>query len=111
MAAVFVFFAALSAVDGGLTGLVTTLVEDDPEAVSPWGTLGMMGSLSWFVVFVLGSAGQPHVITKFMMNRRVEDARRHWEIFEKTFTNPDPELVPMVEEARRALEEAEANAS
>jgi hypothetical protein len=40
---------------------------------------------------------------------RVEDARRHWEIFEKTFTNPDPELVPMVEEARRALEEAEAS--
>jgi SSS family transporter len=76
VAAVFVFFAALGAVDGGLTGLVTTLMEDDPEAVSPWGTLGMMGSLSWFVVFVLGSAGQPHVITKFMMNRRVEDARR-----------------------------------
>ena len=76
VAAVFVFFAALSAVDGGLTSLVTTLVEDDPEAISPWGTLGMMGSLSWFVVFVLGSAGQPHVITKFMMNRRVEDARR-----------------------------------
>ena len=42
---------------------------------------------------------------------RVADARRHWEIFEKTFTNPDPELVPMVEEARRALEEAEAKAA
>ena len=42
---------------------------------------------------------------------RVEDARRHWEIFEKTFTNPDPELVPMLEEARRALEEAEAKAA
>jgi hypothetical protein len=27
---------------------------------------------------------------------RVEDTRRHWEIFEETFTNPDPELVPMV---------------
>ena len=76
VAAVFVFVAALSAVDGGLTGIVTTLMEDDPEAITPWGTLGMMGSLSWFVVFVLGSAGQPHVITKFMMNRRVEDARR-----------------------------------
>jgi tetratricopeptide (TPR) repeat protein len=38
---------------------------------------------------------------------RVEDARRHWEIFEKTFTNPDPELVPMVEEAREALAAAE----
>jgi hypothetical protein len=32
-------------------------------------------------------------------------------IFEKTFTNPDPELRPMVEEARRALEEAEAKAA
>jgi len=28
------------------------------------------------VVFVLGMAGQPHVITKLMMNKRVEDARR-----------------------------------
>ena len=71
-----VFFAALNAVDGGLAGIATTLVGDDPESISPWGTLGMMGSLSWFVVFVLGSAGQPHVITKLMMNRRVEDARR-----------------------------------
>ena len=76
VAAVFVFVAALNAVDGGLSGLVTTLIADDPEAIAPWGTLGMLGSLSWFLVFVLGSAGQPHVITKFMMNRRVEDARR-----------------------------------
>ena len=57
------------------TGNVTTIREDDPEAITPWGTLGMMGSLSWFVVFVLGAAGQPHVITKLMMNKRVEDAR------------------------------------
>jgi len=76
VAAVFVFFAALGAVDGGLAGIATTLIEDDPEAISPFGTLGMMGALSWFMVFVLGAAGQPHVITKFMMSRRVEDARR-----------------------------------
>ena len=76
VAAVFVFVAALNAVDGGLSGIVTTLIADDPEAIAPWGTLGMLGALSWFLVFVLGSAGQPHVITKFMMNRRVEDARR-----------------------------------
>ena len=76
VAAVFVFFAALSAVDGGMIGIVTTLMEDDPESVTPWGTLGMMGSLSWFLVFVIGGAGQPHVITKLMMSRRVEDARR-----------------------------------
>jgi hypothetical protein len=42
---------------------------------------------------------------------RVEDARRHWEIFETTFTDPDPELVPMLDEARKALEEAEAKAA
>ena len=42
---------------------------------------------------------------------RVEAARRHWENFEKTFTNPDPELVPMIDEARQALEEAEAKAA
>ncbi len=76
VAAVFVFLAALGAVDGGLPGLATTLIADDPEAVTPWGTLGMLGALSWFIVFTLGAAGQPHVITKFMMNRRVEDARR-----------------------------------
>ena len=54
VAAVLVFVAALNAVDGGLPGLVTTLIADDPEAISPWGTLGMLGSLSWFLVFVLG---------------------------------------------------------
>ena len=76
VAAIFVFFAAITAVDGGLAGIATTLLEDDPESISPWGTLGMIGALSWFVVFVLGMAGQPHVITKLMMNKRVEDARR-----------------------------------
>jgi hypothetical protein len=38
---------------------------------------------------------------------RVEEARHHFEIFEMTFTNPDPELVPLVDEARRSLEAAE----
>lgn len=41
---------------------------------------------------------------------RIEDARRHWEVLENTLTNPDPELVPMIEEARRAREEAETKA-
>jgi tetratricopeptide (TPR) repeat protein len=38
---------------------------------------------------------------------RVDDARRHWEIFERTFTDADPELAPMLDEARHALAEAE----
>ena len=76
VAAVFVFAAALSAVDGGLGGIAATLMADDPEAISPWGTLGMMGALSWFFLFAVGGSGQPHVITKLMMSRRIDDARR-----------------------------------
>ncbi|MFQ5601237.1 MAG: tol-pal system YbgF family protein, partial [Candidatus Krumholzibacteriia bacterium] len=39
---------------------------------------------------------------------RLEDARRHWQIFQETFSNPDPELVPMIEEAREAITALEA---
>lgn len=76
VAAVLVFFAAVQAVDGGISGAVTTIMQDDPEAIGPWGTLGMMGCLSWYFLFTLGGAGQPHIITKLMMNRRVADARQ-----------------------------------
>ena len=38
---------------------------------------------------------------------RLEDARRHWKIFSETFTNPDPEVAHLVEEAREALLNAE----
>jgi len=75
VAAVLVFFAAIFAVDGGMMGTATTIMEDDPEAISPWGTLGMMGCLSWYFLFALGGAGQPHVITKLMMNKRITDAK------------------------------------
>jgi SSS family transporter len=75
VAAVLVFLAALSAVDGGLAGMTATIAADDPGTMSPWGTKGILGCLSWFFIFGLGMAGQPHIITKFMMNKRVEDAR------------------------------------
>ncbi|MFN4258374.1 MAG: sodium/proline symporter [Gemmataceae bacterium] len=75
VAAVLVFLAAISAVDGGFAGMSRTILRDDSEAMSPWGTLGMFGCLSWYFVFTLGAAGQPHVVTKLMMTRRVRDAR------------------------------------
>ncbi len=75
VAAVLVLLTAIATVDGGLAGISRTILADDPEAMSPWGTLGMVGCLSWYFVFVLGACGQPHVITKLMMTRRVEDAR------------------------------------
>ena len=42
-AGVLVLIAAIQAVDGGVAGGVTTMMNDDPEAIGPWGTLGIMG--------------------------------------------------------------------
>src|SRR5262249_17061488 len=39
---------------------------------------------------------------------RLEDARRHWQIFSETVRTPDPELQPLIAEARAALTSAEA---
>ena len=75
IAALLVLATAMGTVEGGLAGMSRTILADDPEAMSPWGTLGMVGCLSWYFIFVLGACGQPHVITKLMMTRRVEDAR------------------------------------
>lgn len=71
-----VFIAAMMAVDGGPVGAMTTIMADDSEAASPWGTFGILGCLSWYFLFVIGGLGQPHIITKNMMVKKIEDARR-----------------------------------
>ena len=75
VAAVLVLLTAIAAVDGGFSGMSEIIRQDDPEAIGPWGALGAVGALSWYFVFALGLAGQPHIITKMMMNRRVGDAK------------------------------------
>ena len=75
VAAVLVFITAIMTFDGGIGEMNQIIMEDDPEAMSPWGTLGIVGCLSWFFVFSFGSAGQPHLVTKIMMNKNVSDAR------------------------------------
>lgn len=75
VAAVLVLLAAIAAIDGGFAGMSETIMADDTESMGPWGAAGMMNSLSWYFVFALGLAGQPHIITKMMMCRRVRDAR------------------------------------
>ncbi|MEM6797649.1 MAG: hypothetical protein AAF725_27020, partial [Acidobacteriota bacterium] len=72
---VAVFLMALGAVEGGATRMVTLILEDDPEAMAPWGTFGMLGCLSWYFLFALGAAGQPHVIAPAMMVKSVSRLR------------------------------------
>jgi len=73
VASVLVFIAALGAVDGGLQGISEALYRDDPEAISPWGTLGMLGCVSWYFLFAFGGSGQPHIVTKMMMLKDVRN--------------------------------------
>jgi Na+/proline symporter len=75
VAALLVFATVLSVFDGGMSEMSRIVMTDDREAMGPWGTIGMFGSLTWFFVFGVGLAGQPHVITKAMMVRRVRDLR------------------------------------
>ncbi|MCG8467881.1 MAG: hypothetical protein MJB57_06660, partial [Gemmatimonadetes bacterium] len=75
VAAVLVFFTVLGTFDGGLTEITRVVVEDDRAAAGPWGTIGMLSALSWFFVFGLGVVGQPHIMTKYMMLKRVKDIR------------------------------------
>ena len=75
VAALLVLVTAMSAVDGGFTAMSQTIHADDPEAIGPWGTLGMLGCLSFYFVFVIGNVGQPHVITKMMMTKKISDAK------------------------------------
>ena len=75
VAAVLVFITVVFTFDNGLMEMNQIIYEDDKAAIGPWGTLGMFGSLSWLLLFGLGGAGQPHVITKLMMNRKISDAK------------------------------------
>jgi len=75
VAGVLVFITAINVFDGGMAEASTILFADDPEAIMPFGTAGVMTCIGWFFLFGLGVAGQPHVITKMMMNKNLSDNR------------------------------------
>ncbi len=67
-ASLMVFVVALQD-GGGMTSITTTIMAHDPEWFGPWGKLSVIGALGFFVVFGIGSLGQPHVIHKYYMIR------------------------------------------
>lgn len=75
VAAILIFLTVMYTFDGGITEMNQVIQADDPAAIGPWGTLGMVGCMSWLLMFGLGGSGQPHVITKLMMNKKVSDAK------------------------------------
>lgn len=75
VAGVLVVYTAATVYDGGLAEVSQVIFERDPEAIMPFGTLGMVVSLSWFFMFGFGLAAQPHIVTKFMMSKNIRDNR------------------------------------
>jgi len=72
---VLIVITASSVFDGGLQQASEIILADNPETIMPFGTIGIIGCLSWFFVFGIGLAGQPHLVTKMMMNKNVSDNR------------------------------------
>lgn len=75
IAGTLILFTAMSVFDGGMQEASAIILADDSEAIMPFGAAGIMASLGWFFVFGLGLAGQPHLVTKMMMNRKISDNR------------------------------------
>ncbi len=75
IAGTLILVTAMSVFDGGMQEATSVILENDAEAIMPYGAAGIMASLGWFFVFGLGLAGQPHLITKMMMNRDMRDNR------------------------------------
>lgn len=75
VAGILVFIAAFAAVDGGAAGISSIISADDPESMGPWGTIGIFACLSWFFMFTVGQAGQPHIVTKAMMIKDIRSYR------------------------------------
>jgi len=74
VASLAVFYYALQA-GGGMSQTSETLWRMDPEFIGPWGTRGPLTALSWWLLFAIGAAGQPHAITKFLMVKNVGDLK------------------------------------
>ncbi len=72
IAALVTFVLALS-LGGGMGNMVSTIGSGNPDWVSPFGVLGPGIVIGWYLVFCLGTIGQPQVIHKFYM---IDDVRK-----------------------------------
>jgi hypothetical protein len=59
---------------------------------------------------VLRTYAHRRLVLLYARMGRIDDARRHWQIFSATVRTPDPEIQPLIAEARSALARAEGMA-
>ncbi|MXZ33567.1 MAG: hypothetical protein F4234_03130 [Gammaproteobacteria bacterium] len=75
VAGFLILITAMQAFDGGLREASEIVLADDSESMMPFGAAGIVTSLGWFFIFGIGLAGQPHIVTKMMMNKNLADNR------------------------------------
>ncbi|MBT7334766.1 MAG: hypothetical protein HN856_10365 [Gammaproteobacteria bacterium] len=75
VAGVLILYTATQVFDGGFAEATSVILQDDAEAVMPFGTAGVIACLGWAFIFGVGVAGQPHLVTKMMMNEKISDNR------------------------------------
>jgi Na+/proline symporter len=94
---------------GSLTQITTTLWETDPALMSPFGTMGPLAALSWYILGAVGICGQPHMITKYLMLGDI--AKLRWSAAASIVTYAPMTLIWLtVGIAMRALVETGAEA-
>lgn len=71
---VVVFFLALNA-GGGILNITQSLQAEDVALASPFGTVSILTIACYFVLFSLGAAGQPQLLTKFLMTRSTQELK------------------------------------
>lgn len=69
--AIVVFFYAIS-FGGGMTNISRNLASTDANLIAPFGVAGGVMAFSWWILFIVGGAGQVHSITKFYMIKDVK---------------------------------------
>jgi len=57
---------------------------------------------------LISSFAHQRLVILYARLGRMADAQRHWKVFREAFTAPDPEVAPLIEEAKQVLLKAEA---
>ena len=74
VASLLVFVAVLKG-GGGLAGISRTILAHEPAFLGPWGTMPPLAALSLFLLFGVGTLGQPQVVHKYFMLRDLRQLR------------------------------------
>lgn len=68
------FFVAINA-GGGVSEITETLRAESAELAAPFGSTPTLTVACWILLFAVGAAGQPQLLTKFMMIRDAKQLR------------------------------------